>query len=134
MNGDSIRLALTGDRFNALAENQVCAIKHTMIRALLLQGYEVMVDGTHTSVSSIIRLLEIDINAQFHFVSTSINLCIEHAIESKQEDLISVIRRHDKNLHVLTNSSSSIKILDLEEVIDSIRDDIIERNEHTTRV
>lgn len=61
--GDDIRIALSGDRYNYLTETYVSAIKYTMIRAYLNRGFDVLVDGTHTSPGSIKRLFEIDINA-----------------------------------------------------------------------
>lgn len=88
---DDIRLAF-GHRWNSLAEGFVDATKHTMIRALL-QNHDVLVDGTHTTLSHIKRLFEIDAEAEFFFIDTSPGLCKIRAEETEQYDLIPVIDR-----------------------------------------
>ena len=98
VNSDSIRLALTGKRYEPLAETQVFAIKHIMIRALLERGFDVMVDGTHSTEISIQRILEIDINAEEMPIITPLQECIERANKTNQPDLIPSIYRVHKNL------------------------------------
>lgn len=88
---DDIRLAF-GHRWNSLAEGFVDATKHTMIRALL-QNHDVLVDGTHTTLSHIKRLFEIDPEAEFLFVDTPPGICKTRAEETEQYDLIPVIDR-----------------------------------------
>jgi len=102
-----------------------------MIRTLLEQGYDVMVDGTHTTVPSITRLLEIDPDAQFHFVNTDKNVCIQRARATNQEDLVKVILRHYHNVQQLTDADP---VNNLAIAIRRIRHDIKERMEHTKRV
>lgn len=46
---DTIRFALHGNRFIAEAEEFVWAIHYTMIKTLLLQGYDIIVDATNTT-------------------------------------------------------------------------------------
>lgn len=107
VNADSIRLALSGDRYNSLCEPQVHATKLVMIRSLLLYGYDVMVDGTHTTKRSIIELLNIDPMEHFgidenvypHVVETHPDVCILRAKETGQDDLIPVIYKMVDNLH-----------------------------------
>ncbi len=101
VSSDKIRLALHGERYNPLAETMVFAIKHVMIRALLDSGYDVIVDGTHSSRVSIRRLLEIDPNAKPIQVTTSEEVCIERAIKCGQEDLIPAIKRISRNLKII---------------------------------
>jgi len=95
---DAIRRAITGDRFNLAAESQVYALKYGMIRTMLKQGYEVMVDDTHTTDVSVQRLLEINHKANFMLVDTDVDECIQRAIKTKQEDLVEVIKRHHANM------------------------------------
>lgn len=102
VNADSIRLALSGDRWNYLTEPFVHAIKNTMIRTLLNQGYKVLVDGTHTTIKSISELFDIDNNARYYIINTPKEECIRRAIESKQSDLIPVIERMSNQLELLT--------------------------------
>jgi len=104
----------------------VFAIKYAMIRTLLLQGYDVLVDDTHTTDESILRLLEIDVNATYFYVDTSINVCKDRAVDTKQEDLIPIIDRHWANIynHGLT----------LDSRIKNLRLKVERRNENRNRV
>ena len=98
VNSDSIRLALTGQRYEPLAETQVFATKHIMIRALLERGFDVIVDGTHSTEVSIQRLLEIDENALAIPINTDINDCVKRAVFTNQVNLMPSINRIHKNL------------------------------------
>jgi predicted kinase len=107
VNADSIRLALSGDRYNSLCEPQVHATKLVMVRSLLLYGYDVMVDGTHTTKRSILELLYIDPMERFgidedvypHVLETHPDVCVQRARETGQNDLIPVIDRMVNNLN-----------------------------------
>lgn len=98
VNSDSIRLALTGKRYEPLAETMVFATKHVMIRALLNRGFDVIVDGTHSTEISIQRILEIDINAKAIPIQTEYTTCIQRAIDTNQSDLLPSINRVYNNL------------------------------------
>lgn len=98
VNSDSIRLALTGKRYEPLAETMVFATKHVMIRALLNRGFDVIVDGTHSTEISIQRILEIDINAKAIPIQTEYSTCIQRAIDTNQSDLVPSINRVYNNL------------------------------------
>lgn len=98
---DDIRMALHGKAYESLSETMVFAIKHVVIRAHLLRGCEVMVDGTHTTETSMRRILEIDSQAKPILVKTSKETCISRAIATNQEYLIPVINRQSKNLQAL---------------------------------
>lgn len=93
---DDIRIAL-GHRWNSLAEGFVDATKHTMIRALL-QNHDVLVDGTHTTPSHIVRLFEIDSEAEFFFVDTPPGICKTRAEKTGQKDLLPIIDRMSHQL------------------------------------
>lgn len=98
VSSDDIRLAMHGKRYEPLAETMVFAIKHVMIRALLNRGFDVIVDGTHSTEISIQRLLEIDENAMAIIFDTPKEVCIERAIATNQSDLIPAIERIEENL------------------------------------
>ena len=136
---DAIRLAITGDRFNFLAESQVYALKYGMIRTMMEQGYEVMVDDTHTTATSIQRLVEINLNATFMLIDTDVDECIQRAKDTKQEDLVGVIHRHHCNLLELIGVEKTLpKDLHLSMALGyrlaGIRDDVVAMMEHTKRV
>ena len=98
VSSDDIRKSLHGQRYEPLAETMVFAIKHVMIRSLLSRGFDVIVDGTHSTKVSIQRLLEIDINAIYIWMGTSPEECWRRAIKSNQFDLFNTIERIHNNI------------------------------------
>ncbi len=96
---DAFRLAL-GHRYNWYAEPVVFAHVQIAIRALV-QDYDVLVDDTHTSIESITRILEVDPNANYVFVDTPLDVCIERAIATNQGDLVGVMARMQNNINRL---------------------------------
>lgn len=97
---DWIRLAMHGQVFAQEAEELVHATKNMMARMYFNNGYDVLVDGTHTTDKSIKDLLRIDKNAIFYLCDTTVAECKKRAIMSGQEYLIerNVIDRMDKQL------------------------------------
>ncbi len=93
VSGDKIRLAVYNQRFWGPGEAMVHSIKQTMVRTLLSEGYNVLIDETNTSWKSIETIREIDSFAKYIIVDTPIADCIERAEKTGQSDLIPVIRR-----------------------------------------
>jgi len=114
--GDDIRLALHGQRFNRLAEGIIEEIKYITIRALLHRGYDILVDGTNTTLTSIKKLLYIDKTADFYIVDTPLKICIDRAVDTKQCDLVPIIHRMNKQLCEWKDNAI--------EVINKLRDEI----------
>ena len=137
---DAIRKAITGDRWNAAAESQVYAIKYGMIRTLMVQGYDVLVDDTHTTKPSIQRLLEIDLKADFVYIDTPMQECMKRAIETDQSDLIEVIRRQYFNICSLTSNGFLLPddrqetIVGIARAISNVSNEVVSRMEHSKRV
>ena len=96
---DDIRLSL-GFRYNWRLEDYVHCVKNTMIKSLLYK-HDVLVDGTHTTKGSIIALLNIDIDADYYRMDTSVEECCRRAVATGQDDLIPVIERMGKQLSSL---------------------------------
>ena len=96
---DDIRLSF-GFRYNWRLEDHIHAIKNTMIKTLLLK-HDVLVDGTHTTKGSIIALLNIDIEADYYRMDTSVEVCCDRAVKTGQSDLIPVIERMGRQLAAL---------------------------------
>ncbi len=93
VNPDSIRLALHGSNYQALAEPFVWAIAKTMVRALFLAGHaKVVLDATNTTQA---RRHEWrgDWRVQYQLFDVPADVCIERAKASGREDLIPVIER-----------------------------------------
>jgi predicted kinase len=76
---DNIRLALHNQVYNRHAEPVVFAQKYIMLKTLLLEGYDVLSCGTHTTKESIQRILEIDPNAEPIVMNTSLHICLERS-------------------------------------------------------
>jgi hypothetical protein len=93
-----------------------------MIRALLERGFDVMVDGTHSTEISIKRILEIDINATAIPIFVDCSECIKRAKDTNQEDLIPVIERIHDNLRMLDFYDN------LEGRLEYIKQEVIDRN------
>ena len=98
ISSDNIRLALTGKRYEPLAETMVFATKHVMIRAMLDRGFDVLVDGTHSTEISLMRIFEIDINAEPIIFDTRPEVCKSRADITGQSDLYPIIDRISTNL------------------------------------
>ena len=100
VNADTIRLQF-GHRFYGPIEEMVHTIKHIMIKTLLESGHDTLVDGTHSTKSSIVKLLEVDRDADYAVITTPAEVCKERAIATVQNDLLPVIDRMVKQLENL---------------------------------
>lgn len=123
---DDIRLDVTGQRFYAPAEKQVAQIKETMVRVLLKQNVDILIDGTHTQEYSIKEVLGYDKNAVFYYVPTPADTCKLRAIATDQEDLVPIIDRMDTNLRKMVMQhlgycGAVITAEDIHKVVESIR-------------
>lgn len=94
VNPDSIRLALTGQRYYGPAEPIVWATAKLMTRALFLAGHnDVILDATNTTQQ---RRAEWKADLwvrSFLIVSTSPAVCLERAESAKDEVILPVIRK-----------------------------------------
>ena len=125
---DDIRLALHGCRWSSVAEEQVHAIQGVMIRSLLYRGFDVLVDGTHTTRKSIERMFGFDQDAQFIYVGIPASLCKKRAEETGQKDLCVVIDRMQKQIYELIHGDLTITV---SQAINNIKDSMV-FDEHGT--
>lgn len=118
VNSDQIRLALHGQIFAQEAESMVHSIKMLNIRTYINAGYDVLADGTHTTLGSIKELLYIDSSAQYLLINTPIDVCLQRAKDCGQEYLITkgVIERMNNNLNLFRYNHK--------EIIDSLRQEV----------
>lgn len=92
VNADAIRLALHGQRYQALAEPMVRALKLLMIRSLFLGGNDVVIcDETHYSRAARDYVKSTEWGTYFYFINTPPSVCIQRAIDTGQPDLVQVI-------------------------------------------
>lgn len=114
---DALRLELHGKAWVEEAESIVFAIKRYAIATALRLGHDVFVAGTHTSRTSIRRLLEIRRDAIPVVVDTDVDTCLQRAIDTRQAYLLNVIPRTHRQLRELLAEG-------LDSVLDQIRFDI----------
>lgn len=101
---DAIRLALHGERWNALAEPFVWAIAKVMVRALFIAGHDtIILDSTALTKA---RRKEWESKSwirKYIEFNTPKDVCIERARETNQEDLIPVIEKMDTDREPITD-------------------------------
>jgi len=113
---DTLRLVF-GHRYNSSIEHMIAGMKDVFLQQLLMDGHDVLVDGTHTTELSMERLFTIDKDAHYYIVNTPIEECQKRAVATNQPDLISIIERHHYNLGYLKYIGNG----DIVEGIESIR-------------
>lgn len=119
LSGDSFRKGVHGQIYIGEAEFFVFACMDAAARALLSEGYTVLIDETSSTLNSIERYLRINIDAQPIWIDTSKETCIERAKVLKQEYLIPAIKRVSKQIEELKE--------DFDNKIYKIKNKIIER-------
>ena len=103
VNPDSIRLALHGQAFQALAEPFVWAIAKVMVRALFLAGHsKVISDATNTTQARRDEWISDGWDTKFKVFRTTAWVCIERARKAGRDDLIPVIERMEKKWEPVT--------------------------------
>lgn len=100
VNADAVRLALHGQRFAALAEPMVFAIRQIMVRALFGAGHPLVIyDETNYSRAAREKMQSSEWDCYYIDVPTSPDICKERAIATGHLDLLPVIdrmwNRHD---------------------------------------
>jgi hypothetical protein len=97
LSGDDFRYAVYNQRFSVIGEELVRASVITSARALC-KNYDILIDETNTSKTSILQILSIDHNAHCYFITTKKDICIDRACKDGFYDLIPSIERMAKNL------------------------------------
>lgn len=101
VSGDSVRQALHGGVFSPNAEGHVFATIDTMARALLLSGFDVIIDETSTTEATILRYLKIDPEAVPVWINTPTDVCIQRALVGNKPYLVEPIKRMASQLEKL---------------------------------
>lgn len=92
VNADAVRLALHGQRYQALAEPFVKAIRLTMVRSLFLAGHDTVIyDETTFSRAARDQIKDPGWQTRFYHVDTDPDVCKQRAYATNQPDLIPVI-------------------------------------------
>jgi hypothetical protein len=93
---------LHGQAYIAEAEGSVFAAMDVATRALLLSGFDVIIDETSTTETTILRYLKIDPNAVPVFIDGTEEECIQRALATDKPYLVEPIKRMGKQLQKLT--------------------------------
>lgn len=115
---DNIRLALHNQIYNKHAEPVVFTHKHIILKTLLLEGYDVLTCGTHTTKESIQRILEIDQNAEPIVIDTPLHICLERSkLRGDAPYMESVIKRQHGQMQELLAQGIENVLAELKEKI-----------------
>ncbi len=98
LSGDTFRNALYNGVYNRSAEPFIFATLDIAAKALLMEGYDVIIDETCTDIRTALRYIAIDPDVQFILVDTPKEECIRRALINKQGYLVSVIEWQSRNL------------------------------------
>lgn len=91
---DDIRLALHGQRYVSKAEPFVKAISDVMIRSLFLSGHDVVIcDETNYSRAARDYHKSNAWHTVFYEVPTPLDVCVQRAYDTGQDDLVPVIHQ-----------------------------------------
>jgi predicted kinase len=94
VNPDSIRLALHGARFIAMAEPFVWAIAHVMVRALFLAGHSVVIlDATNTTKKRRDEWKSDEWRTVFKVIPTTQDECLLRANRNMDDEIIPIINK-----------------------------------------
>lgn len=101
VSGDDFRKAVHGHSYIAEAEGLVFSYMDVAIKALLLGGFDVLVDETSTTESTIMRYLRADLDAVPIWIDTPVDECIQRARATNKEFLIGPIYRISRQMDEL---------------------------------
>lgn len=121
INADNIRLELYDKRYCSKGEGFVHATEDVMIRSLMRnENQHLLLDDTHTTISSIRKVLQVDPDARFIYINTPVDECERRALATGQNDLVEkgVIRRMHDNLVKLCNYTIEKRVLSGYDVCD----------------
>lgn len=102
VNPDAIRLALHGQRFAANAEPFVWATAKVMVRALFGAGHKIVIlDATNTTRKRRDEWVSKEWGLFFKRIPTDAQTCLQRAIAEKDDEIIDVIHRMEKQFEPL---------------------------------
>jgi predicted kinase len=108
VSADQLRLLIYGKRFWYKGEPEVWATREIMLKALLEQGIDIVIDETNITKKSRASILDVSKEFDYHTVAivikTDKEICKERAIETRQEDLVGVIERMANSYEEVTES------------------------------
>lgn len=120
VSADQLRLLIYGKRFWYKGEPEVWATRDIMLKALLEQGIDIVIDETNVTKKSRSPILELAAQ-EFNYHTAAIVMktdketCKERAIKTGQPDLISVIERMANSYEEVTEDEGFDEIIVISE-------------------
>lgn len=115
VSADQLRLLIYGKRFMYKGESEVWRTREVMLKALMEQGLEIVIDETNMSKESRRGLIELAQEYLYQpvaiVIKTDKEVCKRRAIETNQEDLIPVIERMAKKYEEVTEKEGFQEII-----------------------
>jgi predicted kinase len=102
VSADELRLLVYGQKFWLEGESLVWSIRNIILKMLLEQGVDIIIDETNTSKER--RKVIIDLAKKYDydvigiFINTDLSTCIKHAINENNESIIPTIERMNNQL------------------------------------
>lgn len=115
VSADQLRLIIYGRRYWAGGEGKVFWVRNVMLKALLEQGVDIVIDETNTTKDKRSKLIKLA--KEYGYWVTAIVIredkktCIERAIETGQVDLISVIEKMAENYEEVSEDEGFDEII-----------------------
>ena len=118
VSADQLRLLIHGKRFWDQGEAKVWWVRDIMIKALMEQGLDIVIDQTNTTRPRRKYLLELAARYGYQalaiVITTDKELCKERAVSTNQEDLIPVIEKMAENYEKVNKEEGFYEIIHVE--------------------
>lgn len=93
VNQDTLRVAFHGEVYKKEAEPAIFVFADYMAKSLLLNGFDVLMDETSSSIETLKRYYRLDRDAVPIWMDTPKEICIQRALDLGQNYLLPVIER-----------------------------------------
>lgn len=115
VSADQLRLLTYGKRFRFEGESKVWYTRQIMLRALMEQGLDIVIDETNTIKKSRKEILSLAKQYSYDTVAivikTDKEICTQSAIQTNQEDLVPVIERMAESYDEVTEEEGFNEII-----------------------
>lgn len=115
VSADQLRLLTYGKRFRFEGESKVWYTRQIMLRALMEQGLDIVIDETNTIKKSRKEILSLAKQYSYDTVAivikTDKEICTQRAIQTNQEDLVPVIERMAESYDEVTEEEGFNEII-----------------------
>ncbi|MDQ0339693.1 putative kinase [Caldalkalibacillus uzonensis] len=115
VSADQLRLLIHGRRFWAEKEHEVWRVRDIMLKALMEQQLDVVIDETNVTRKNRRPMLKLartyGYNAVAIVINTPVEICKQRAIQSNQEDLLPVIEEMAQRYEAVTEEEGFVQVI-----------------------